>query len=111
LTSCTVDILLITQSTILSEKINAQNAQNEMMSIWGMERNFRYMQQEVIAPTFFIAIMMVVIQRCVKYSNESVSTTQRSLSLQNNITERKSMTRRAGGLAFADKIKTSKQVM
>jgi hypothetical protein len=55
--------------------------------------------------------MMVAIRRCANYSNESVSTTQRSLSLRNNITERKSMTRGAGGLAFADKIKTSKQVM
>ena len=40
---------------------------------------------------------MVVIQRCAKCSNESVSTTQIVLSSKNNIAERKSTTR-AGGL-------------
>jgi hypothetical protein len=54
------------------------------------------------------AIMWRFEGECAKYSNKSVGTTQRSLSLQNNITERKSMTRGAGGLAFANKIKTSK---
>jgi len=58
LTSCTVDILLIIQSIIIIvllassihhdvDKINPNNnAQNEMMSIWGMNEIFDELKQQ-----------------------------------------------------------------
>jgi hypothetical protein len=56
LTSCTVDILLIIQSIIIIillassihhvDKINPNNTQNEMMSIWGMNEIFDELKQQ-----------------------------------------------------------------
>ena len=77
-----------------SEKINAKNAQNEMMSIWGMNEIFDPLKQKQL---FSIIITMVMIARGAQMFQWIIGHHSKIFFFTTQLNRNISMTRRAGG--------------